>query len=355
MSSIKHLIGVVFQPVLDLLGYLLALFYAVIPCYPIDVALLTIVIMGALTPLTVKSTRSMVETQAITPEIKKIQAKYKGQTDRSDMNAELTKLYADYGVNPAMGCILGLIQMPFFLVLYSVIRGITNTATVHIQVGVHSVSKIVAAPRYLPKSSAMYHAIVAAKPPGSLNALGINFAARLFSPHGSLWAAIPFLLLVAGAIGVQYLQMARLNARQDTQAEGVQAAVAKFMPLAFAFIYIGVAAILNVYFIVSALVRIITQEVLFARGMADPTTILKPRELHGVYSSDSKPKDGGSKPNNSGSKPKSNSGSSGNSKEGRRGVDAGGDGDEKSGGTAGEAPKHNSRSKSKRPRKPRNS
>ena len=41
----------------------------------------------------------------------------------------------------------------------------------------------------------------------------------------------------------------------------------KYMPLIFGFIYINVAAILNVYFIVSSAIRILTQEVLFRRGM----------------------------------------------------------------------------------------
>ena len=41
----------------------------------------------------------------------------------------------------------------------------------------------------------------------------------------------------------------------------------KYMPLIFGFIYINVAAILNVYFIVSSAIRILTQEILFRRGI----------------------------------------------------------------------------------------
>ena len=40
----------------------------------------------------------------------------------------------------------------------------------------------------------------------------------------------------------------------------------KYMPLIFGFIYLNVAAILNVYFIVSSGIRILTQEILFRRG-----------------------------------------------------------------------------------------
>src|ERR1035441_6464208 len=77
MSSLVHGIGKIFQPLLDLVGGILAFFYSVIPSYPIDVALLTIVIMALLTPLTVKSTKNMAAMQALGPEMKKLQQKYK--------------------------------------------------------------------------------------------------------------------------------------------------------------------------------------------------------------------------------------------------------------------------------------
>ena len=46
------------------------------------------------------------------------------------------------------------------------------------------------------------------------------------------------------------------------QLNGIQ-----YMPLIFGFIYLNVAAILNVYFIVSSAIRIGTQEVLFRKGI----------------------------------------------------------------------------------------
>ena len=97
----------------------------------------------------------------------------------------------------------------------------------------------------------------------------MNFADKLLSHHSSVCAAIPFLLLVVAAVGLQYLQMSRLNARnpQAAQANPQAAMLQKYMPLIFGFIYLNVAAILNVYFIVSSAIRILTQEVLFRRGI----------------------------------------------------------------------------------------
>ena len=130
LASLTTPIGKVFQPLLDFVGSVLAFFYSIIPNYPIDVALLTIVIMAALTPLTVKSTKNMAAMQALGPEMKKLQQKYKGAENRAQMNEEMMKLYKEHNVNPASGCLPMLLQMPAFFVLYSVIRGITNTVTI---------------------------------------------------------------------------------------------------------------------------------------------------------------------------------------------------------------------------------
>jgi len=269
-NSFVHSIGEIFQPLLKFVADVLAFFYAVIPNYPIDVALLTIVIMALLTPLTVKSTKNMAAMQALGPEMKKLQQKYKGAENRAQLNEEMMKLYKEHNVNPASGCLPMLLQFPAFIILYNVIRGITNTvpkgaSLPYAPFTCHQAS--CAAPRYLGQSSKMYKDIVASH--GQLNAFGINFADRLLSHHSSVWVAVPFLLLVVAAVGLQYLQMARLNKRnpQVAQANPQAAAMQKYLPLIFGIIYLNVAAILNVYFVVSSAIRIATQEVLFRRGI----------------------------------------------------------------------------------------
>ena len=72
----------------------------------------------------------MAAMQALGPEMKKLQQKYKGAENRAQMNEEMMKLYKEHNVNPASGCLPMLLQMPAFFVLYSVIRGITNTVTI---------------------------------------------------------------------------------------------------------------------------------------------------------------------------------------------------------------------------------
>ncbi len=273
MSSLTHAIGGIFQPLLKAVADLLAWFYSIIPNYPIDVALLTIVVMAVLTPLTVKSTKNMAAMQALGPEMKKLQQKYKGPENRALLNEEMMKLYKEHKVNPASGCLPMLLQMPFFLILYDVIRGITNTVAKGATLPSGGKCEplpgatVCAAPRYIQHDTKMYADIVAAS--GKLISFGMNFAEKLLSHHSSVWAAIPYVILVLGSVGLQYLQMSRLNARnpQAAQSNPQAAMMQRYMPLIFGLIYLNVAALLNVYFIISSSIRIGTQEVLFRRGI----------------------------------------------------------------------------------------
>jgi YidC/Oxa1 family membrane protein insertase len=384
MSSLTHAIGGIFQPILKFIAQILALFFAAIPSYPVAVALLTIVVMAALTPLTVKSTKNMAAMQALGPEMKKLQQKYKGPENRALLNEEMMKLYKEHNVNPASGCLPMLLQMPFFFMLYSVIRGITNTVSKGValpytyQGGVFQANRpskcpdtVCALPRYLSSSSKMYLDIVQAH--GQLMSGGLNFAAKLLSHHASPVDYVPYALLVLGAVGLQYLQMARLNARnpQANQANPQAAMLQKYMPLIFGFIYLNVAAILNVYFIVSSAIRIGTQEVLFRKGIVAgpnspaPAGSGKTRAISASRERDSgidttekelpKPKasgGGGAKSGNT----KSGSPKSGSAKASTNGSSPSGNGNGSAadnGSQTGDAKKQHPRSKAKKERKAR--
>jgi YidC/Oxa1 family membrane protein insertase len=97
----------------------LAGFYALVGNYGLAIILLTIAVRILLLPLSIKQTRSMREMQRIQPEVKKIQAKHKG--DRQKMNEEMMALYKDHGVNPFGGCLPLLMQFPVFIALYRLI------------------------------------------------------------------------------------------------------------------------------------------------------------------------------------------------------------------------------------------
>jgi len=71
-------------------------------------------------PLTKKSFQSSQNMQMIQPKIKKIQTKYKNDTQK--MNREIMELYKTSGVNPLGGCLPMLVQMPLLFSLFIVFR-----------------------------------------------------------------------------------------------------------------------------------------------------------------------------------------------------------------------------------------
>lgn len=263
MKTFTHDIGSVFQPVFHLLGWIMAFFYGVIPNYAIAIALLTMVIMGVLTPFTIKSTKSMLAMQKLQPEIKKLQAKYKGAENRQLLNEELMALYKQEGANPIGGCLPMLIQMPFLFMLYSVIKGLSNKVMAH--------GALVSLPRYIPTSSKMYHNLVASG--GQIKAFGMDLNLKLFSVHSSFLAQIPFLIFVLGAVGLQYLQMAQMtnrNKKTGTAMPAQQLMMQRFLPLVFAYFYMIIPAAVVLYMIISTSIRILTQDLMFRTGISNP-------------------------------------------------------------------------------------
>jgi YidC/Oxa1 family membrane protein insertase len=71
-------------------------------------------------PLTKKSHQSTQKMQTIQPQLKKIQEKYKN--DSQKLNKEMMNLYKDKGVNPVGGCLPMIIQMPLLFSLFIVFR-----------------------------------------------------------------------------------------------------------------------------------------------------------------------------------------------------------------------------------------
>lgn len=239
-------IGQFFQPLYQVMAWILAASYSLVPNYALAIALLTVLVMAATAPLTIKSSRSARAMQRLLPELKKLQQKYKD--DRVRLNQEMLALYRRHGVSPAGGFLPALIQIPAYVVLYGVIRGLAHTAA----------GGRVAAPLYVNRSTALARSLHAH--PGHLQALGLNLSSSLFSVHGSWLAAFPYAALVLGAIALQWLQTWQLNRRAP--GGGVtQPTWQRYLPLVFAFVYLRLPAGVIVYVIVSAFCRMAIQSV----------------------------------------------------------------------------------------------
>jgi YidC/Oxa1 family membrane protein insertase len=286
MTSFKHDVGNIFQPIFHVVGWMLAACYDLIPNYAVAIALLTVIIMAVLTPFTIKSTKSMMAMQKLQPEIKKLQQKYKGPENRQMLNEEMMKLYREEGANPIGGCLPMLLQMPFLFILYSVIKGLANKVLVK---GV-----LTSMPRYIPTSSKMYTSLIASN--GQIKAFGMDLNLKTFSVHSSFAAQIPFFVFVAVAVALQYFQMAQMTNRSKKNGitlPSQQLMMQRFFPVIFAYFYLVIPAAVVLYMIVSTIIRIITQDLMFRAGISNPNKgkdpTLEPGEPREIPAIEAKP------------------------------------------------------------------
>jgi YidC/Oxa1 family membrane protein insertase len=89
-----------------------------------SIVALTVIVRVAMIPLTVKQQQSFRAMQALQPEIKKLQAKYKN--DRQKLNEEMMAFYKENKVNPFGSCLPLIIQLPIFFALYVVLVDIAE-------------------------------------------------------------------------------------------------------------------------------------------------------------------------------------------------------------------------------------
>jgi YidC/Oxa1 family membrane protein insertase len=376
-NALFHDIGRIFQPLFDVVGWVLAFIYGVIPNYAIAIGLLTVIIMLLLTPLTVKSTKSMLAMQRLQPEIKKLQTKYKGAENRQKLNEEMMALYKEQGINPAGGCLPMFLQMPFLIILYDTIKGLTTTVAVLKNgkaVLVNGVAKTTVAPRYIPKPSGHSTALVdklylsLINSHGKMMAFGVNLANKPFSHGLSTGERIPLFALVALAVALQYFQMKRMNSRNSQGAVNKQMqTIQKVTPILFAYIYFLIPAAVVIYMIISTAIRIATQEIMFGTGMvqvvgAEREISGAKRRVGGVASAPALVEETDpvrpSKANGSGStvKPQAGGNGKGNSQAGGNGKgnsSSKANGSGNTNGTTPDQPAAHPRSRGKRPRKAR--
>jgi YidC/Oxa1 family membrane protein insertase len=229
------------DPLYNAFGAVLAFFYAIIPNEGVAIILLTITVMLVLFPLTAKSARSMLAMQRLQPEIKKLQAKHKG--DRQKLNEEMMKLYQENKVNPLGGCLPLVVQFPVFISLFHVLR--STAATV-------------------PMGSQLYKDILAAKPNG-LTFLGMDLSLKATDSHSSLWVALPYYLLVGAVFLTGYLQSRQSQRNTPPGANAQMQMVTKVLPIAFGAFSLFFPAGLVLYFLVSNLWRLGQQELIMRK------------------------------------------------------------------------------------------
>ena len=104
------------KPIFILLSFL----YSLLGNWGWAIVATTLIIRTILFPLTYKGMVSMTKMKELSPKIKELQKKYKG--DPQKLNAHTMELYKKHGANPMGGCLPMILQIPIFFALYRVLQ-----------------------------------------------------------------------------------------------------------------------------------------------------------------------------------------------------------------------------------------
>ena len=108
------------EPFAKFLFFLMEIFHFITRSWGISIILLTVALRLMLYPLNAWSIKSTTKMQQVSPKIAQIQEKHK--KDPKKAQAEIMALYRQQGVNPLGGCLPLLIQMPFLIGMFDLLK-----------------------------------------------------------------------------------------------------------------------------------------------------------------------------------------------------------------------------------------
>jgi YidC/Oxa1 family membrane protein insertase len=242
---------------------IMAFFYSLTSSYTLMIALMSVVVMAITTPLTLKSTKGMLEMQRLAPEMRKLQNEHRN--DRQKLNEEMMKLYQDHKVNPMASCLPLLAQAPVFIIMFQIIQGLAyeprgaalpvadRTAEALELPGLGFI------PRYLSLDSDLYLSLFDKT---SIPSLGLNLALTpIEALQDAFWPGIVYVLLVVALAGLYFAQQRMVAARASVSPtmSPAQQKVMQYLPVVFAVFQLFFLTGLVVYYIFQTLLRILQQ------------------------------------------------------------------------------------------------
>jgi len=111
----------ILQPLIDVANAVLKFFHDNVGLsWGLSIVAITVVTRALLIPLTYKQLKGMRALQALQPQMKEIQEKYKN--DKQRMQQEMMRFYKENKVNPFASCIPLIAQLPVFITLFYTLR-----------------------------------------------------------------------------------------------------------------------------------------------------------------------------------------------------------------------------------------
>lgn len=208
--------------------------------WALAIVLLTVFMRILLIPLFVKQIKSQRAMTALQPQIKALQTKYKN--DKQKLNEEMMKLWKEAGVNPFMGCLPLLPQIPIFFALFHTLNSLRPTLLVN---GTGAACHTLSATCTYGFTSIPEIDKATAISAAHAKLFGVPIAAAFNSPsalltvlHASatstkILCAVLTLLMVATTFLTQRQMLARNAATSDTPIGGQQKVLLYVLPLLF--------------------------------------------------------------------------------------------------------------------------
>lgn len=262
-----------FGPIAQAMLVVLHFFYSIVGNYGIAIMMLTVLVRGAMFPVSLKQTQNMMRMQALKPEMDRITEKYK--TDMQKRSQAMQELYRKHKINPLGGCLPLFIQLPIFVGLYrSLMIDVELRQSSLFGTWTHWCSNLAAPDMLLNWSSIM--------PDSVNNGIGIL----------GLGPYLNILPLVTVALFLATQKMAMPAPTSDQAA--MQQKMMKYMTMFMALLFYKVASGLCLYFIASS-----------AWGLAERKLLAKTRN-QGDATSAAAPAAGTKAPKDTSSKPAQN-------------------------------------------------
>lgn len=255
-----------FAGVFEVPAWLLGWFYSWTGSYVAAIGLIAVVVMVLVTPLTLKSTKGMLEMQRLAPEMRRLQQEHRG--DRQKLNEEMMALYSEHKVNPMASCLPIAAQTPVFIVMFRIMIGLTYrpaganelVAKAVLRAGDAPNPDVVGfIPRYVDPSSTLFGDLVRQTEMVSLGLdLSLSPAQALGQDFGR---GLIYALLVVVLGGVYFYQQRMVAARASISPSmsASQQKLMQYLPVFFAVFQIFFLLGLVFYYIVQALLRIMQQ------------------------------------------------------------------------------------------------
>jgi YidC/Oxa1 family membrane protein insertase len=226
-------------------AWLISQFYSLTSNYVFAISLVAFVIMMLIFPLTLKSTKSMLEMQRIQPEMRRLQQQHRG--DRQKLNEEMMKLYQEHKVNPLASCLPLLAQMPIFIIMFRVLHGLTNRGP-----------ERMFEPDYISKSSDLYLSLSGKT---EMRSFGLDLSlSPVDAIRDNAATGVIYALLVLALMGLYLVQQRMIASRTVSPTmSATQQKIMQYLPVFFGVFQLFFPTALVVYYMAQTIVRIAQQ------------------------------------------------------------------------------------------------